>query len=444
MHGKYITPTLALALTANLACGCPPDLQDRGALDENDGDMQPDAGGTCQSLTIGNGKLDLLFVIDNSGSMAQEQLKLAEQIPGLLRSLTMGQAADGSTFMPMRDIHVGVVTSDMGLSGSQLQLPPSCLGFGDDGVLRKGGASCSSAAPSGYLSYTPEQNNFEQTLTDLSCLAAVGTSGCGFEQQLEAMYKALAPASVKTFGQGTAGHGDLENQGFLRADAALAIVQLSDEEDCSVTPQGEVLFDDPTSHPAVRFPGTSQNLGLNIRCAYGDPDERESQVEKAGLIHPITRYVQEFKRDVKPNNPDSVAFIAIVGIPDGTEGMAPADILNHPSMGFAVDPQTGGGDPTNRNTAARDVCRQCVGLSAEDCMKQPVISQDQNGSFVSNPQLITGAKPGVRFVKVAQAFGEHGSVRSICAESYAPAVDHLVQKIAQLPSATPGNTGCAP
>src|SRR4051812_12302811 len=36
-------------------------------------------------------KVDLLFMIDNSGSMAQEQAKLAEQIPKLVEILTTGK-----------------------------------------------------------------------------------------------------------------------------------------------------------------------------------------------------------------------------------------------------------------------------------------------------------------------------------------------------------------
>lgn len=441
--------TLQLVLTASLALACDESEGDGEGNIQGSQDVDAGAhgGSACQPLNAtqkaalfsGNDKLDLLFVIDNSGSMAQEQTKLAQQIPALLTSLANGQATDGTTFTPMRDMHVGVVTSDMGLSGSPIRLPPSCEGFGDDGILIK---NATANAPDGYLSYTTEQGSLGQTLADLSVLANVGIAGCGFEQQLEAMYKALAPSSVK-FAQDRPGNADGPNKGFLRPDATLAIVHLTDEEDCSVTSEGEALFDDNTNHPAVKLSGTEQRLGLNIRCAYAEPSVRISQVEAAGLVQSPERYVRDFKRNVKPGNPDGIVFIAIVGIPDGTEGLTPQEILADARMGFAVDPNTGAGDPTNRNTAARDACRRCADAST-DCDAERVVTEEG----VPNANIVTGAKPGVRFVKVAEGFGDNGLVQSICAESYAPALNHLVQKVARVAGTPPAEpttgAGCTP
>ena len=42
-------------------------------------------GGLCQLLVFaGGGQLDLLFMVDNSGSMGEEQAALREQLPRLI------------------------------------------------------------------------------------------------------------------------------------------------------------------------------------------------------------------------------------------------------------------------------------------------------------------------------------------------------------------------
>jgi hypothetical protein len=53
-------------------------------------------------------KVDLLFVIDNSNSMAGEQALLRAQFPRLIEALTTGQQSpdDTRTFTPVRDLHV--------------------------------------------------------------------------------------------------------------------------------------------------------------------------------------------------------------------------------------------------------------------------------------------------------------------------------------------------
>jgi len=64
--------------------------------------------------------------------------------------------------------------------------------------------------------------------TAFQCIAKLGTQGCGYEHSLESARRALDPQSNI-------------NPGFLRDDAFLAIVFITDEDDCSArNPQ---LFD---------------------------------------------------------------------------------------------------------------------------------------------------------------------------------------------------------
>src|SRR5262245_28954870 len=69
-------------------------------------------------------QLDLLLVMDDSGSMKEEQAKVLAQLPRLVSGLSS------------RDIslHLGVVSTNMGGAG-MLDEFASCRGEGDDGVL---------------------------------------------------------------------------------------------------------------------------------------------------------------------------------------------------------------------------------------------------------------------------------------------------------------------
>ena len=63
-----------------------------------------------------NGQLDVLLMVDSSGSMAEEQAALAAQIPRLARALATGDAnGDGvQDFPALESVRFGVVSSDMG------------------------------------------------------------------------------------------------------------------------------------------------------------------------------------------------------------------------------------------------------------------------------------------------------------------------------------------
>jgi hypothetical protein len=89
-------------------------------------------------------KVDLLFVVDDSQSMQEEQTNLGAQLPELVHVLTSGELDAEHTFNPV-DLHVGVVSTDMG-------------GFADDARCRnskdgifgsRGRAHAVRGAPSG-------------------------------------------------------------------------------------------------------------------------------------------------------------------------------------------------------------------------------------------------------------------------------------------------------
>lgn len=90
----------------------PPSLDASRASSICDGD------GYCAPLSpSGIREAEILFAIDNSASMGATQAALRAQFPKLIQTLASGQRTDGSTFPAFTDLHLGVVSVDMGLVG---------------------------------------------------------------------------------------------------------------------------------------------------------------------------------------------------------------------------------------------------------------------------------------------------------------------------------------
>jgi hypothetical protein len=337
------------------------------------------AGTCCEAERL---PVDVLFVIDNSGSMAEEQLSLAEQFPRMVRALTSGDVdGDGTQDFPAAaDLHLGVVTTDMGTGGYTL---PTCAEpmFGDDGILRTSGdptdATCMATYPP-FLEFDPAMGDMVETAAaDFACVARAGTGGCGFEQQLEAGLKALVPeASGIAFYGDTDGHGDAANAGFVRADSVLAVIVVTDEDDCSVS---DPRFFDPMS--------TIYMSSLNLRC---------STFPEA--LHPVARYVDGL-RALRVENPDRFVFAAIAGVP--------ADLV---------------ADPSSLDYDA---------ILADDRMREV---EDPDFPDRLTPSCdIPGrgtAFPPRRIVETVRELAPASVVQSICQEDFGPAMGAVIERIA--------------
>lgn len=346
-------------------------------------------------------KVDLLFMVDNSGSMREEQVNLISEIPRLVRILASGDTdGDGvQNFPPVNSLHVGIVSSDMG-SGNQMNVRTCTPGLGDDGILRARSASATAPCMATYPSGTFEFMNGENTdsfAATVGCVAAIGTTGCGFEQQLEAPLKALTPSNPEPWTRAgytpprfydaasglpnrLAGHGTGANNGFIRQNSALAVVLVTDEEDCSVSDYAIFGSSD------ARF----TSIPANVRCnTYsGDPT----------IVYPVSRYVDGFLG--LRRSPGLLIFSAIAGIPPETEAMAAAGnfagVLANPGMVPRAD--------------------------ASGNMLEPSCST-MNGI----------AYPPIRIVETAAGLAAQGvsvSVSSICSSTFAPAIDAIIAKIA--------------
>lgn len=173
--------------------------------------------------------VDLLFVVDNSGSMQTEQQRLVDAFGDLLAAIT-----DGDGVLP--NVHVGVVSSNVGGAGQAGV--PGCPAQGDDGTLQATVtntpthcASLTDAFASDVATAGGRDTNYTGSLADtFACLATRGTYGCGFEMHLESAWRALQPD---------------KNPGFYRPGAHLAVIIVADEDDCST--RDGAMFGDPTA-----------------------------------------------------------------------------------------------------------------------------------------------------------------------------------------------------
>lgn len=168
------------------------------------------ADGESGDVVPGCDKVDLLFVIDNSGSMADEQTNLVQSFPGFIDSIT-SQLAGADSY------HVGVVTTDV--YTYDLTCLPQASG---NLVQRTGGPNSSSGQCGPYEAGGAYMTELDDLPTAFSCAAAVGVGGDGNERPMDAMLTALSDQQRQP---------GACNEGFLRDDALLVVVVITDEED---------------------------------------------------------------------------------------------------------------------------------------------------------------------------------------------------------------------
>ncbi len=241
-------------------------------------------GGTSPTLVdVGpqqqSSKLDVLFVVDNSSGMADKQQVLAASLPGFISRLvnppcvdaqgnpvatqpTSGSAACSSgtrQFTPVTDMHVGAITTSLGSHGGDVcsaSTDPNAHLDDQAELLATKRAGVATYMSSGFLSF---DSTGQAGVSDASVLTAqaqtminaAGQTGCGYEATLESMYRFLIdpepPVSVvkqNNFSTSTGINAALlaQREAFLRPDSSVAIVIMSDENDCSIVDSGVGWF----------------------------------------------------------------------------------------------------------------------------------------------------------------------------------------------------------
>jgi hypothetical protein len=323
-----------------------------GSEEEESGEKLDVGGGSgnmpgCGAGDIGcTDKIDLLFMIDNSGTMSEEQINLARNFPLLIRRL---ENLTDSTGMPVNaDVNVMVTTSDFG--------NPLCTPFEPDGYDPARGAPISTACtsrlqdftdltgdtvvpeactntcpapvqPDGpFINFNPGGDNIPDAVvpTDidgdgmlespaaqaLSCIGPQGVNGCGYEAQLEVMLQALNPAAT----------WNMSATPFLREDALLAIVMVTDEVDCSVKDYS--IMEDPAFqevNPDTGSPAPSSAICFNAGVECVGPDAMgvfsECTSRASEELQPLARYTNYLVSELRENQGKEVIMLGILGVP---------------------------------------------------------------------------------------------------------------------------------
>lgn len=266
-----------------------------------------------------NRNIDILFVIDDSGSMEEEQTSLVQNFDNFINVLNNIEGG-------LPNVHLGVVSTNLGGNAGAGNV--SCAGTGDSGNLvntPRVNNSCSGPSdrwiediedPDNPGTRLTNYDNSQSLAETFSCIAELGTTGCGFEQPLESMRRALENAG---------------NEGFIRDNAFLAVIFITDEDDCSVKPppdNGEAMFGSANCNNFLD--PSSCELGLldSFRCfEFGvvcDPDNPRSigdkevnepcQVRENSQFMPGIQEYADFLREFK-GNPGLVITAGIVGPP---------------------------------------------------------------------------------------------------------------------------------
>lgn len=181
---------------------------DEGMLPKLDIGAMPDVGGMTDE---GCNKVDFLFVIDNSSSMAPHQANLVMNFPGFIDGIE--GALDS-----VADYQVGVITTD-----AYAYNVAECQQLGSL-VVRTGGDSSSNMTCGPYSEGYNFMTDADDLVQSFTCAAAVGAGGSGNEQPMLALTNAVTKLN--------GGDGQC-NDNFLRDDSLLVIVYIGNENDNS-------------------------------------------------------------------------------------------------------------------------------------------------------------------------------------------------------------------
>lgn len=257
--------------------------------------LQENSQSFDQSVTYNN-QVDLVFVVDNSSSMSQKQLKLSQTIPPLI---------DGLLTLKM-DFHIAVISTSMG------------------GSLANGGQFL--GTPAILTNATPNLK------TVLQQRILQGESGSNREAGLESLEKAFSAPHITT------GRG----KDFLRDGSLLSVIVLSDDDDKSVNDYSHYAdfltsikppFDDGTSAWLFNFVGVlnlggdcnslnQNNIGvgtayINLALTSGGVTQSICSADLSKAISNIKARVIEVLTDYKLNRIPNVSTIQVLinGLP---------------------------------------------------------------------------------------------------------------------------------
>jgi hypothetical protein len=391
------------------------------------------AGGTGGSPVGGsfggnlNTEVDILVMIDNSPEMTEMQEKLYAQLPSFIQTLQN---------LPVPpSLHLAVVSSDMGAPGDSTA-SISCTARGDQGEFQAAprGTCLNTTLSAGatFISDADMMPNYTDPLVSVvQCIALLGDKGCGFEHQLASIDRALGADGL--------GPAPSQNAGFLRPEAALVILMLTNEDDCSAPanttiyslngslqnisnpdgpiasyrcnggPRGGHLCQDPHAATPTAFltppltpPSDAQGTATAPTLDLVSCQDNETGTS---ALTPVSQFVNDIK--ALKSDPDHQILVAAIAAP-----AAPYTVLWAPAAG---------GQSTQPGELWPNVMHSC-GASGAYGVNPAAAPGVNDGSF---------GDPAVRITQFTNAFPK-SVVGSICDASFGITLGTLTNMIGQL------------
>jgi hypothetical protein len=345
-------------------------------------------------------KADILFMIDDSNSTSPKQNELKTRFPELIKVLDDAGAMGNPGWY-----HIGVVTSDLGAGSANNGCAVGGLGARLQPVGRGHGPTC--VPPTGGLNFIDYNqlngtNNLPAGVSlpdEFTCMASVGAGGCGFEHPLEAVYKALHDCMPDPDGSYSTCTIP-QNVDFLRPDSILAVLFLTDEDDCSA-PVDTDLFDQAATQYGPRTSFRCSNYGIECGMSllpYGDSGGPLADCHGApnpdgmgpGKLFDVNRYIDFFGRSSAMSgggvrvDPNDVILAAIDAPSEPVQTFVGNADTNAPCPAGAMVGQTG--------------CQVFLGHSC-----------NSTGSFFGDP--------AVRINQVVSSVSSY-QIASVCVQDY--------------------------
>lgn len=319
-----------------------------GGMGSDDGDGTGDGDTGDDGPPASENAIDLLFVMDNSGSMGEEQGVFSTAVEALVADLD----ATGA------DYRIAFTTTDNGNpwcsgttpEGGALRLttctsrrdefiftgtdPPTdqydtgCAdqcAYDDIAVTPTEVDGDPNPAPRRWLEKRAGTTNLpaDVSMVDaIRCFAPQGINGCGFESPLESLYKTLARSA----------DANDASYGFVREGSVLGVVVVTDEVDCSYADESIFLPDGDRTfwpNPMDAYPTSAVCWNAGVACT-GGPGTYDDCVptnkdiagnvdvpDSEAALRPLTRYVENLRGRGQP-----VVAAAIAGVPEGYAGGA--------------------------------------------------------------------------------------------------------------------------
>ncbi|MEX1363780.1 MAG: hypothetical protein AB1Z98_11675 [Nannocystaceae bacterium] len=356
-EGTCWQSTPAVAEQCEMACEAGLELLQMSFPDEAACAEQADGGsGDGSGGTVTERAVDIIFVVDNSGTMGDEQAVLVQSIEGLLSTLDAA--------VPPVDYRIAVTTTDDGNPWCQVSGPQagefratSCRSRESEFVFMGAqtieayevacAAGCSIddlGLPEPWVDVVNSMGSSnvpgDQVAETLRCMLPQGINGCGFEQPLESTWKAVRRTQTNTD----------PAFAFRRPGSLLAVMVVTDEADCSSNDDWDTIFEDTGnrvfwSDPESPAPSSAVCWNAGVACQGGgggsydsctatnfDVNANQTTDADAAVLYPLDRYTSILLEE-------SAFIMAINGVnSDGS--ITYADTLSDPQFqtDFGIGP----------------------------------------------------------------------------------------------------------